>query len=146
MRFHRTALTIMALAGALAAGTALRATAATAATAFSSTVEVTREAPARIASEKLRIALVDVEDSRCPANARCVWAGHAKVTLSVTRAGKRRTIVIGTPAPIDMHLPQDADLGAYHFSLVALDPDNPGGSAEGAPHYRATVNVTKRAR
>ena len=143
MRFHRTALTIMALAGALAASTALRATAASA---FSSTVEVTRETPARIASEKLRIALVDVEDSRCPVNARCVWAGHAKVTLSVTRAGKRRTIVIGTPAPIDMHLPQDADLGAYHFSLVALEPDNPGGSAEGAPHYRATVKVTKRAR
>ncbi|MFM2372050.1 MAG: hypothetical protein RIS85_1772 [Pseudomonadota bacterium] len=29
-----------------------------------------------------------VEDSRCPMNARCVWAGRAVVAATVTRGGK----------------------------------------------------------
>lgn len=150
MRFHETLCSIMALLVALAASATPPAAAATAAApgAASSgvTVVVARGEPAFIASEKLRIALVNVDDSRCPANARCVWSGHAKVTLSVTHAGRRRTVVIGTPAPAQMHLPEDADLGAYHFSLVSLTPDPAEGDGQAAKHYRATVKVTRRAR
>lgn len=150
MRCHRTALAIMALAGALATGAIWPAAAAPAtaasATAFSRTVVVARNKPAIIASEKLRIALIHVEDSRCPVNARCIWAGHAAVTLSVMQAGKPENVVVGTPAPAGMQLPHDADFGPYHFSLIALTPDNPGGDAQGATRYRATVQVTKPAR
>jgi hypothetical protein len=43
---------------------------------------------ASIASEGLTIKLVDVpEDSRCPTDVQCIWAGRTKVALSATKGG-----------------------------------------------------------
>ena len=39
-----------------------------------------------------------LEDSRCPENARCVWAGQ--VRLSVRMGGVTRELVLGKPVPI----------------------------------------------
>ncbi len=43
-----------------------------------------------------------VEDSRCPANARCIWAGTVKIEALWVRAGGDRTIELelGKPVPI----------------------------------------------
>jgi hypothetical protein len=39
-----------------------------------------------------------VEDSRCPKNARCIWAG--RVRLSVRMGGVTRELTLGQPVPI----------------------------------------------
>ena len=43
-----------------------------------------------------------VEDSRCPENARCVWAGRLVVTTRVDGAGWRETtdLTLGEPAQV----------------------------------------------
>ncbi len=42
------------------------------------------------------------EDSRCPANARCVWAGRVRLTVDITVGGGtiRREIITGQPLPV----------------------------------------------
>ncbi|WP_225010238.1 hypothetical protein [Novosphingobium percolationis] len=41
-----------------------------------------------------------VEDSRCPMNARCVWAGRVVLAATVTQEGRaqQRKLVLGEPA------------------------------------------------
>lgn len=41
-----------------------------------------------------------VEDSRCPMNARCIWAGRVVVEANVTENGQTQTrnLVLGEPA------------------------------------------------
>lgn len=53
----------------------------------------------RVAAVKIRPESV-VEDSRCPMNARCVWAGQVVVDTTVMRGGtaERRQFTLGEPA------------------------------------------------
>ncbi|BEV00132.1 hypothetical protein [Novosphingobium olei] len=41
-----------------------------------------------------------VEDSRCPMNARCIWAGRVVVSAVITEDGRKqeRKLVLGEPA------------------------------------------------
>lgn len=43
-----------------------------------------------------------IEDSRCPMNARCIWAGTVKIEAIWVRAGDDRVIELelGKPAPL----------------------------------------------
>ncbi|HEV8691532.1 MAG TPA: hypothetical protein VGQ91_14625 [Ideonella sp.] len=93
----------------------------------------------------LRIALVEIQDQRCPVDVNCVWAGHAKLTLDVSLPGAQaQHVVIGTVAPKAMGLPSDADLGPYRFSLVGLEP-RPSQRAPVPPSSQvATVLVSRR--
>jgi hypothetical protein len=59
-----------------------------------------------------------VEDSRCPVNATCVWAGNAKIKISVSR---------GKSDPIELELntltePRKQILYGYEFVLKDLEP------------------------
>lgn len=66
---------------------------------------------------QLRIELVDAKDSRCPKDARCIWAGHAAATLKVRQTGlAEAAIVIGTEAPAGMNLPFAAVYAGYRFA------------------------------
>jgi len=81
-----------------------------------------------------------VEDSRCPKDVTCVWAGDAKILISVRRAN-------GKEAKIELHTNgQFAQTGKYQqyvIKLVALDP-YPRTSAKGKPgDYVATLLITK---
>jgi len=59
------------------------------------TVRVNRQA--KHARSNLTIKFVAVEDSRCPSDANCVWAGNAKVTIQVTgRRGQSKTFDLNT--------------------------------------------------
>ena len=96
-------------------------------------------------SEELRIGFLDVtEDSRCPANVVCVWAGRANVLLGVM-AGDTvpmfHEVEFGGGAEGD----GTVTVGEYTIEIVALDP-YPGTVelAEGErPAYVLTVQVTK---
>ena len=92
----------------------------------------------------LRIKLVDVQDSRCPKNVTCVWAGNGAVKLDVSVSGRhKKTLTVNTsklPA-----LPGDQTYFGYRISLVALNP-YPGTSDGGKPVVRVTTLTVTRLR
>ncbi len=109
------------------------------------TVELTASRPVTIAAFALVIELTEVADSRCPVGTRCVWAGHAAVTLRVGKPdGNYERIVIGTEAPASMSLPFEVDFGGYRFGLVQLEPAPHATEPVPLTQYRATVRVAKR--
>lgn len=64
-------------------------------------------------SEGLRVRPLEVlEDSRCPQNARCVWAGRLRLRVAVDGAGEHE-VTLGEAA---VQTPRGA------FALVAVSP------------------------
>lgn len=47
-------------------------------------------------SGDLRLTLIDIEDSRCPANANCIWAGEVKATLFLEKGTTQKTVTVRT--------------------------------------------------
>jgi hypothetical protein len=82
------------------------------------------------------------EDSRCPSQAQCVWAGDGAVVLEIAPAE-------GDAAEDTLHTnpesgPGGVVLAGYELKLLRLDPypDTPG---EIAPEdYRATLTLSER--
>lgn len=73
--------------------------------------------------EDLRLRFLRVaEDSRCPKNVECVWAGNAAVLVEVGAkgGGRSRTLRLNTNASPER--PAEAKHGAYTVRLVALGP------------------------
>jgi hypothetical protein len=59
-----------------------------------------------------------LEDSRCPEDVNCVWAGNAKVSLTVTRTGKE-------PARVTLNTnlePRTARVLNCTMEVIRLDP------------------------
>jgi hypothetical protein len=56
-----------------------------------------------------------LEDSRCPMNARCVWAGRTRLTVKIDLGSRSETREISSEQPI-----QVAD---GQLSLVEVQPD-----------------------
>ena len=103
-------------------------------------------APATATQFGLSIQFVEASDSRCPEGARCVWAGHAKVSLHVIRQGATaETIVVGTEAPPAMNLPFHATLDDLTFSLTKLQPlPSAKNASEPQKSLQATILIEKR--
>ena len=78
--------------------------------------------------EGLRVRPLDVvEDSRCPQNARCVWAGRLRLRVDVEGVGEREVILDEAP----LATPRGS------FALVAASPGPWTDWPEGAkPPYR----------
>ncbi len=75
-----------------------------------------------------QLTLTDVQDSRCPINAYCIWAGYAAVTVELTDATSTlqtaRLSLLNKPSPaysldsVAVTLNQQA----YWLRLVAVSP------------------------
>src|SRR5687767_13040683 len=75
-------------------------------------VRVSASNPVTLANEGLRIGLVTITDDRCPHEVRCVWEGHAAVTLALEGPGLPYTVVvIGTDTLPDINLSSEAAVG-----------------------------------
>ena len=97
-----------------------------------------------IAEESLAVELVSVKDNRCAVEVKCVWAGHAEITLRVGKPGAPGTLVVlGTLAPPSMHLPGETAYGSYRFSLLGLEPANSMSNPVAQAQYRSTIRVSK---
>lgn len=108
------------------------------------TVVLVRGQQVVIADQSLTIELVEINDSRCPIKVTCIWAGHAAVTLQVSKPGSLAgRVVIGSEAPSSMKLPSDTNYGGYLFHLVELERGNADGSIEAVPLQRATISVSR---
>jgi hypothetical protein len=108
------------------------------------TIVLARGQQAVIADESLTVELIEINDSRCPVKVTCVWAGHAAVTLQVSKPGSPAgRVVIGSEAPSSMKLPSDANYGGFLFHLVELERGNADGSTGAVPSQRATISVSR---
>jgi hypothetical protein len=71
------------------------------------------------------------EDSRCPINARCIWAGQIVVETQVDGAGWRETVA--------MTLGEPAGVRGYILNLTSAEPGRMAGSQQAEPlDYRFT--------
>jgi hypothetical protein len=62
-----------------------------------------------------------VEDSRCPMNAKCIWAGNARVRVEVFKARMtRKTFELNSGRD-----PRVATYGGYEFRFEDLTPAPP---------------------
>ncbi|HVQ36347.1 MAG TPA: hypothetical protein VMS31_02365 [Pyrinomonadaceae bacterium] len=82
-----------------------------------------------------------VEDSRCPKDVTCVWAGDARIVISVSRGkAKASTIELHTNG----RFAREGRFEGYVIKLVELDP-YPRSSRTAKPHdYVATLLIQKQ--
>jgi len=87
----------------------------------------------------LRIGFVEVaEDSRCPSDAQCVWAGEVKVRLSLRRGQDEATRQ-------DVREGDAASLDAYRVVVVRVLPQPVSTRPTRPEDYRTTLKVTPAA-
>lgn len=65
------------------------------------------------------------EDSRCPINARCVWAGRITVETRVDGPGWRKTLPMTLGEPAGTH--------GYVLNLVSAEPGRMAGAEQTRP-------------
>lgn len=79
-----------------------------------------------------------VEDSRCPINARCVWAGRMILHAEVTGGGGR--------AAYDLILGEPVAHAGGRLALVAAEPGRMAGQETDPSAYRFTFEYTRSLR
>ncbi|MEO6654770.1 MAG: hypothetical protein ABIO36_01670 [Pyrinomonadaceae bacterium] len=68
---------------------------------------------------KIKIKLISViEDSRCPINARCIWAGNAKIKISISK-GRSAAKTYELNTGLDPH---SINVDGYEIKFVDLTP------------------------
>jgi hypothetical protein len=93
---------------------------------------------------RLRVRFVRVaEDSRCPVDVDCVWAGNAEVVVEVGGRGWRgkRLLTLNTNASPER--PGEDRYGRYTIKLVGLSPQPRSNRKIAAGQYTATLLVSK---
>ena len=72
----------------------------------------------RFARSKLSVRFVElVEDSRCPVDTQCIWAGNAKIKIRVSKNGRSHDLTLDTNGPN-----QAVTAEGYTLKLVGLTP------------------------
>lgn len=90
--------------------------------------------------EGLRIKFAEVKnDSRCPADVTCVWAGNAAVRLEVNLRGRgSKSLTLNT-----MGNSQPVEYRGYKVSLVGLSPYPRSNQSIAPRDYVVTLLVSK---
>ena len=67
---------------------------------------------------KVTIRFVElVEDSRCPADVNCVWAGNAKIKVRISKNGRSHDVTMDTNGPNSVTVAE-----GYSIKFVGLTP------------------------
>lgn len=91
----------------------------------------------QIQNEGLAVRLDSVtEDSRCPKNSECFWAGNARIVLKIN---SKAFLAMNTYLK-----PTAADYENYHFKLVNLKPYPDATTQIKLNDYTAELIVTKQ--
>ncbi len=98
---------------------------------------------ALIKSENLTIKFTDVtEDSRCPKDAACIWAGQVTVLAKVSKEGKALGNYSLTRMP-GAGVPAAIAFDRYVISLAGIDPYPEKERIIGKAEYAATFVVSR---
>ena len=79
-----------------------------------------------------------VDDSRCPRDTNCIWAGNAKIKVRVTKNGRSKDIELNTNLE-----PKDVVFAGYSFRLVGLTPEPRSNIRINRNGYVAAIEVQK---
>lgn len=95
---------------------------------------------AYIPNQNLRIIFTDVtEDSRCPDNARCIWAGNGKVVVKLITPG-----TTAIDASLNTYLdPKEVSYESFSIQLRELSPYPHAGSQIEKNSYKIILVVHK---
>ena len=85
-----------------------------------------------------------VSDSRCPANAMCIWQGAATATFSFTKNGDSHRFNLST-IKMEPHYTKDTVIAGYKIEFIHLLP-YPGTFTPPAPdsQIKAELKITKQ--
>ena|SRR5688572_3414500 len=93
-----------------------------------------------VGEERVKINFVAVaEDSRCPEGAQCIWAGNAKIALTVRKGNAK-------PTSIELNTgvtPQQTSYMGHGIKLTGLRPHPKVNSSIDKKSYVATLIVSK---
>lgn len=90
-------------------------------------------------SSKISVKFISVlDDSRCPSNAKCIWAGNARIQIAVSKGKK-------TPQIFELNSnlkPQSIVFEGYEINFGSLTP-HPGQDTVSLPAPVATITIAK---
>ncbi|MDD5321662.1 MAG: hypothetical protein PHD43_13825 [Methylococcales bacterium] len=94
-----------------------------------------------IEGEKLVIKFKAVlEDSRCPVNVVCVWAGNGKVEFEILDIdGQNKTVILNTEEE-----PRGTTLKGHKLTLISLNPPRIDGVSISPGDYSVTLRVERK--
>lgn len=94
-----------------------------------------------VVKNKLNLRFLEVvEDSRCPTDVNCIWAGNAKIKIQISKPG-------GTPKIFELNtnLPEKCILiEGYEITLASLSPYPKAGVELKKETYAAAFSVVKK--
>ncbi len=94
---------------------------------------------AQFTAEKISVTFEQVlEDSRCPVDVTCIWAGLAEVSLQVAVSGQERELSLSTLPPEN-----SAVFENYTFWLISVRPGPRSDQNIDSSAYFVTVRVDK---
>jgi len=97
--------------------------------------------PAKVKDGTLQITFLKVtEDSRCPSDVACVWAGQVSVQVAIAKHGKPYRTVTLTQTPQDQAAAM-IKVDRYTLKFVDLQPHPKTANPQAAPVYTATFRV-----
>lgn len=82
---------------------------------FGSIIEL-KEGESVVMADKSVVSLAEINDSRCPEGANCVWEGRADVTLKVTLSSTEQEVELNEVEKASVTLEN------YRFEFIELNP------------------------
>jgi hypothetical protein len=79
-----------------------------------------------------------MDDSRCPIDTTCIWAGNAHIKIHVSKNGKSKTMELNSTVKNS-----DSTFAGYEFKLAALTPVPRSNIRIDRNGYVATISMTK---
>ncbi|MEP7077235.1 MAG: hypothetical protein ABI878_15630 [Acidobacteriota bacterium] len=100
-------------------------------------VRVTQEKPSVLGRFSIKFIAV-VDDSRCPVNTTCVWAGNAKIKIRLSRGRDAKVLELNTGIQ-----PSMIEYKGYQIKIVSLGP-KPGEMTKAmAAKHTAVFEIAK---
>ena len=86
------------------------------------------------------------EDSRCPANANCVWEGNAKIKFTFFLISEKQVIpfeIYATEIP-QLQIKNDTIISDYRVEMISLEPYPETSDEIPQASYTAEIRVEKK--
>ncbi|MEO8404751.1 MAG: hypothetical protein ABI480_09155 [Chitinophagaceae bacterium] len=94
-------------------------------------------------SDNIRLCMNEVlSDSRCPANANCIWQGAASAKFTFTKNGSPHPIVLSTLS-LAPGFTKDTTIDGYKIEFINLLPYPDFSHTPGSDEIKAEVKITK---
>lgn len=88
----------------------------------------------------VRVKFVDlIEDSRCPIDTQCIWAGNAKLKVRLSKNGKTKVVEMNTGTD-----PRTIRFEGYEIKITKLTPQPASNIRIRKDGYVATFSVVRR--